>query len=194
MPLDNIADDPVISADDVSVDISELGEGSDDDADVVNVDSIDSMSDTEPTSSLTSAPTNTLLTNSTDSDSLESASTSKHASHLPVRSKCSDGLMFSIPNIHFSGVSKADFIKYQREDESLKQIWEWAKNNERRCFVVDGILMCLTSTNGCLSHSLVVPKHLRLTILKLAHDQSGHFGSGATHALINPYFTWPNLN
>ncbi len=82
----------------------------------------------------------------------------------------------------------------KHEDETLKNIWEWARKREKICFVVDGILMCLTSTNGRYSHSVVVPEPLRMKVLKLAHDMSGHFGTGATRAFVNPNFTWPGLH
>ncbi len=47
-----------------------------------------------------------------------------------------------------------------------------------KCFAVDNVIMCLTSTNGRISHVVVVPKLLRKTVLKLAHDMSGNFGIG----------------
>ncbi len=56
----------------------------------------------------------------------------------------------------------------QHEDETLKNIWEWARNREKRCVVVDGILMCLTSTNGRYSHSVVVPEPLRMKGLEVS--------------------------
>ncbi len=50
--------------------------------------------------------------------------------------------------------------------------------------------MCLSTTNGRISHSIVLPNQLRPEVLTIAHNHSGHFGVGTTRALINPYFTW----
>ncbi len=56
-----------------------------------------------------------------------------------------------------------------------------------------GVLMCLTSTNGKLSHAVLVPRCLRKSVLTLAHEGSGHFGFSTTRSLINSNFTWPGL-
>ncbi len=95
------------------------------------------------------------------------------------------------PHLQFDGISKSDFIKLQRSDSSIAHIWSWAEQGVKRCFVVEDVLMCLSTTNGRISHSIVLPKQLRQEVLTIAHNHSGHFGVGATRALINPYFTWP---
>ncbi len=106
----------------------------------------------------------------------------------------SKGIHVPFPSISIPGVSKADLIKLQKADVSLKPFWDWADNKEKRCFVVDGILMCLTTTNGRLSHSVIVPNPLRNDIIKIAHDHSGHFGISATRSIINSHFTWPSMH
>ncbi len=84
----------------------------------------------------------------------------------------------SIPVIGFDGITKSDLIRMQTEDESI---------------AVEGVLMCLTTTNGRVAHAVVVPKSLREKVLHAAHDLLGHFGIDATRALINGNFTWPGL-
>ncbi len=106
----------------------------------------------------------------------------------------SKGIHVPFPSISIPGVSKADLIKLQKADVSLKPFWDWADNKEKRCFVVDGILMGLTTTNGRLSHSVIVPNPLRNDIIKIAHDHSGHFGISATRSIINSHFTWPSMH
>ena len=53
--------------------------------------------------------------------------------------------------------------------------------------------MCLASTNGKVSHAVLVPKCLREHVLRLARDSSGHYGVITTCSLINFNFTWPSL-
>ncbi len=68
----------------------------------------------------------------------------------------------------------------QTKDESIAHIWKWAQNNEKKSVSVEGVLMCLTTTNGRVAHAVVVPKSLMEKVLHAAHDLSGHFGIGAT--------------
>ncbi len=53
--------------------------------------------------------------------------------------------------------------------------------------------MCLASTNGKVSHAVLVPKCLHEHVLRLARDSSGHYGVITTCSLINFNFTWPSL-
>ncbi len=52
-------------------------------------------------------------------------------------------------------------------------MWDWAKSIVRKCIIVNGVLMCLTSTNGKVSHAVLVLKCLCKQILRLAHDSPG---------------------
>ncbi len=113
---------------------------------------------------------------------------------VPVTSVPVNSLKVCIPNIKFNGVSKDEFVKMQKDDISLSDMWKWASMREKRCFVVEDVLMCLTCTHGRTSHAVLVPEPLRKAVLVLAHEGSGHFGIGATRALINSNFTWPGLN
>lgn len=129
-----------------------------------------------------------------DSEQIEPAKDLTNNTHSNVSDDSgADQQVVCIPELHFDGITKPMLVNLQHEDKSLSHIWSWDEKCEKRCFVVDGVLMCLTTTNGRMSHSIVLPKQLRLKILKLAHNMSGHFGAGATRALINPYFTWPGL-
>ncbi len=98
-----------------------------------------------------------------------------------------------IPTLKFDGITRDKFGQLQREDESLAPLWEFARKHEKSFFIVNGLLMCLTTTQNQFSHALLVPTSLRKDVLMAAHDGLGHGGIGATRSLINRYFTWPNM-
>ncbi len=99
----------------------------------------------------------------------------------------------SIPSLSFDGVSKHEFASLQKADESLLPLWDLARKGEKQFFIVDNILMCITSTMNSVSHALVVPVSLRRKVLVAAHEGLGHGGVNTTRSLINKHFTWPNL-
>ncbi len=92
--------------------------------------------------------------------------------------ECSQ-LSVSFPSLSFDGLSREQFIALQHEDQSLAQLWEFASKDQKSFFVVNGILMCLTSTLNHFSHALVVPTSLRKSVLLAAHDGLGHGGVNA---------------
>ncbi len=66
--------------------------------------------------------------------------------------------------LSLDGISIDTFKQLQQDDSSLQQHWENAHNGRKQFFfIIDGLLMCLTSTLNTVSHALVVPKQLRKT-------------------------------
>ncbi len=168
IPLDNIAMTAPIIDDDIDIDLSKLFEVNN----TSSEHSEDCISEDHPVID----PSMVDNTDKSDNNSVVNK------------------VLLSIPNFDFDGISKSDFVTLQKEDESLSQVWEWARSGLKKCFIVEGVLMCLTSTLGRISNALVVPKSLRKRVLVLAHEGSGYFGIGTTRSLINTHFTWPGLN
>ncbi len=111
----------------------------------------------------------------------------------PNSSNDSGLVTLSFPNLSFDGVSKQEFVALQKSDASLAPLWELARKGEKQFFVVEDLLMCMTSTLNTVSHALVVPTSLRRKVLVSAHEVIGHGGVNSTRSLINRHFTWPNL-
>ncbi len=99
----------------------------------------------------------------------------------------------SIPTLNFDGITRDKFVQLQHEDETLAPLWEHAKNGDKHFFVVDKLLMCLTSSQHSVPHALAVPKPLRDKVLIAAHEGLGHGGLNTTRSLVNKHFTWPTL-
>ncbi len=100
----------------------------------------------------------------------------------------------SIPTLNFDGITKDKFVELQHNDISLAPLWEHAKKGEKHFFIVNQLLMCMTSTLTTVSHAIVVPRSLRHKVLLAAHEGLGHGGVTTTRSLINKHFTWPNLS
>ncbi len=90
-------------------------------------------------------------------------------------------------------MSKQEFVALKKSDASLAPLWELARKGEKQFFVVEDLLIYMTSTLNTVSHALVVPTSLRRKVLVSAHDGLGHGGVNSTRSLINRHFTWPNL-
>ncbi len=100
----------------------------------------------------------------------------------------------SLPSLSFDGVNKDQFKNLQYQDPSLAPLWELlAHNHKKKFFIVDELLMCLTTTHNTVSNALVVPQELRHKVLIAAQDGLGHGGVSATRSLINKHFTWPKI-
>ncbi len=98
-----------------------------------------------------------------------------------------------IPTLSFDGISKDVFKQLQTHDNSLQPLWDQAHKGNKIFFIIDSLLMCLTSTLNTVSHALVVPQQLRKKVLIAAHDGLGHGGINTTRSLLNKHFTWPGL-
>jgi hypothetical protein len=102
-------------------------------------------------------------------------------------------------------ISKAEFASKQTEDSSLENCRRKARDEEvQKCkgggqvrYIEKGKLMYREFTNdvGVKSCQLIVPKSLRETVLKVAHDTlfSGHLGVRKTTDRIVAEFYWPGV-
>ncbi|MCW4250032.1 MAG: RNase H-like domain-containing protein [Candidatus Thiodiazotropha endolucinida] len=70
----------------------------------------------------------------------------------------------------------------------LKYLREWKKFS-----LVDGILYRNTVLDGQNARQLVLPAHLRDTVLRHLHDDLGHQGRDRTMSLVRQRFYWPGL-
>ncbi len=84
------------------------------------------------------------------------------------------------PSLSFNGLSKEQFKELQLTDDTLATLWELAHSNQKQFFIVNGLLMCITTTMNTVSNALVVPKQLRRDVLVAAHDGLGHGGVNVT--------------
>ncbi len=104
----------------------------------------------------------------------------------------------SIPTLNFDGITKDKFVELQHNDDSLIPRWEYAKKGKKHFFIVDQLLMCMTSTLNTVPHALVVFKSLHHKVLMAAHEGLGHGGGVTiTRSLITSTshgFTWLNLS
>lgn len=97
------------------------------------------------------------------------------------------------------GINTENFIRLQKEDESLKPLFEQAVSGEKKrgsAFIIEGSLLYrIGITNRPTSKQLVVPITLRPKVLALAHDAklAGHVGVTRVILKITPLFYWPNL-
>ncbi len=116
------------------------------------------------------------------------------AAELSSSSRDSCSLVpITMPTLSFDGITKDKFKKLQSTDPSLAPLWELAKKHEKSFFIVNGLLMCLTSTQNHFSHAIIVPQSLRKKVLVAAHEGLGHGGLNTTRSLINRHFSWPNM-
>ncbi len=134
------------------------------------------------------------ISETVDGDTAATLETVPAAAELSSSSKTSDSLVpLTIPTLNFDGVTKEKFMEMQHSDDTLAPLWESAKKGEKHLFIVDSLLMSMTSTLNSVSHALVVPKQLRHKVLLAAHEGLGHGGLNTTRSLINRHFTWPNM-
>ncbi len=128
----------------------------------------------------------------TDHDTIDSSSHPDSS----FSSTTTDNKLFTpvtIPTLSFDGITKNKFIELQLADETLAPLWKSAKSGEKNFFIVNNLLMCLSTTLNSASHALVVPQPLRAKVLTAAHEGLGHGGINTTRSLINKHFTWPKL-
>ena len=110
-----------------------------------------------------------------------------------------------VPNLGELNIEKDDFIKMQREDESLKACFakvgkeaEVKNNFSSQFFIKNKILkrkLVIHKKSGELEYNqLVVPAQLRNKVLMMAHDSilSAHMGQSKTFAKIEMDFYWPS--
>ncbi len=79
--------------------------------------------------------------------------------------KFPDNLLVSIPNLKFDYITREEYIQLLQSDESQEHVWDWAKSIVCKCIIVNGVLMCLRSTNGSVSLAVFIPMCFQLQTL-----------------------------
>ena len=101
-----------------------------------------------------------------------------------------------------SDINPEAFLKDQKEDPTLRQYWEKAKETQegRYKFVIKNNYLLRTMTTNSSKNTkprnrLVVPIKYRGSIMKLGHEgiMSGHLGISRTMEKISSQFYWPNM-
>lgn len=87
------------------------------------------------------------------------------------------------------------FTDEQREDESLRELWEQAKEGTHGMIVEDGLLFHEEKNDRGACKQLVLPKSRRAEVLALAHDSpwGGHFSGKKTKQRVKSAFYWPSV-
>lgn len=88
-------------------------------------------------------------------------------------------------------------IEEQSNDDSLKEIWQWAVKGEKGYALENGILVhILVTPSEQVRTRIVVPSNRRAALLKAAHSSmlGGHFSHVKTTELLNRKFTWPRMS
>lgn len=91
--------------------------------------------------------------------------------------------------------NRSSFIKLQREDETLKDVWELAEGCRHDYEVKDGILVHNDNVCGEQVQQIVLPLCKRDCVMKVGHDipLAGHLGEAKTKQRIKYSFFWPTL-
>lgn len=101
-------------------------------------------------------------------------------------------------------VCKDDWVNALKVDPTLSSILQEVVSEAQICdlaqgyFVQDALLM--RKWSGCVGEAvsepafqLVVPEAFRTRVLKVAHDQGGHFGVRKTYLAVLKHFFWPRM-
>ena len=68
-----------------------------------------------------------------------------------------------------------------------------SKDVQKHYLLVDDLVYYLSNVNDDPYLRLLIPKHLRIFVVKQYHDQNGHVGVQKTFDSIRQKFYWPNL-
>ena len=113
-------------------------------------------------------------------------------------------LQFSPPGT-WLGLSKEDFVRYQREDHAWGDLINYlggGRLNKRKVLPAhldkfelfeDVLYYVREAKDGNLNYTLVVPECLVNKALELAHADTGHFGQFKSIKRAEAYFYFPNL-
>ena len=87
-------------------------------------------------------------------------------------------------------------IKEQtKADHTLKTIRGLAHHSKNGYAWENGLLIHMTTDHTLGERKrLVVPKPQRQSLIRLAHNKSGHFSLAKTKAILNDKFTWPGIS
>ena len=89
-------------------------------------------------------------------------------------------------------INKAELIKEQRDDETLRGCWKLAERGRGNFLIDDGVLYRREKILGQPFQQLVVPKGRRSHVLKVGHETyGGHMSVKKTKARISYTFFWP---
>ena len=123
----------------------------------------------------------------------------------PVKTKgeVSDSLYFSLSDVPLSA-SQEELKSEQRADSSLEGLFDMVlpedevKNNSHGYFLLNELLVRKWVPHGDdfvgdPIIQIVVPVKFRESVLKLAHDESGHWGVKKTYNRVLRHFFWPRL-
>uniref|UniRef100_A0A8C5CMY1 Gypsy retrotransposon integrase-like protein 1 n=1 Tax=Gadus morhua TaxID=8049 RepID=A0A8C5CMY1_GADMO len=114
-----------------------------------------------------------------------------------------DGLCFSLSDVSLS-VTQEELESEQRADASLKGPFDMVlpasevKKDSHCYFLLKGLLMRKWVPHGDdfvgdPVLQIVLPSKLRETVLRWAHDDSGHWGVRKTYNRVLKHFFWPKL-
>lgn len=101
-----------------------------------------------------------------------------------------------MPSSPTSPTDRRQMAKAQREDETLSELFQLAKQEDSCYRVAKGLLWKeSTSRYGDKCQLLVVPRELRRKVWETSHSSklAGHFGSRKTLKKIVGYFYWPGI-
>ena len=95
------------------------------------------------------------------------------------------------------GISLEDLLKAQKEDKFCKtirgRIQKEGPKSVYPYYLEDDLLMRYTDDNKQRFEVTVVPKHMAIVLLKLAHDELGHNGSARTYMILRRNYYWRGL-
>lgn len=118
------------------------------------------------------------------------------------KQKATEKRTLSVPTAVDDIAGQDDVIAAQQSDGTLTKLWKLAQQNDvkevkgvkTRFYMSNKILYreCIDQV-GRIFHQLVVPKEMRETVLRLAHDSSmaGHLGIAKTTDRILTEYFWP---
>ncbi|GFU29943.1 hypothetical protein TNCV_1687151 [Trichonephila clavipes] len=96
---------------------------------------------------------------------------------------------------HLSSETTRTFIKLQKEDETLINVWEQANKKEKAYEIIDDLLEHNEDVCGEPIKQVVLPACKRKGILQMAHEipLAGQLGERKTKQRIKYSFFWPSL-
>ena len=106
------------------------------------------------------------------------------------------GDVIPLPDMTGGKDDRINVIKEQEEDNTLREIRQWATQGKNGYFVDDGLLIHhLTTPTEQVQKRIVVPSGRRNDLLRLAHSSllGGHFPHTKTTHFLNRKFTWPGM-
>lgn len=91
-------------------------------------------------------------------------------------------------------LTRARLSELQFNDPALKEMFLEADGDDSLFQIKNGLLYrkrCRESEED--DYQIVVPTTLRCKVMQAGHNQSGHFGTNKTKALIHKHFYWPRM-